>query len=109
MGEKLEDKISNIPANLPGLNSATALDLADWNAQLQDVAKKLEWMTWRISYLERSKGGEKRGFSRPVEATAALPMRPQSAVASPSRPTEDAELWARTSDGRQRLRRQLPQ
>merc|ERR1711953_619076 len=76
----------------------------------KDLVKHLEWLNWRISWLEWATNGEKRSFSRPLDAKAVLPSPPPLTNVAPnfSQPiTEDVELWARDSNGRQRLRRPM--
>lgn len=71
------------------------------------VQKQLEWLTWRISWLEWSTSGKKRSFSRPLVPD---PSPPFTAAATGFNQvlSEDIELWARES-GKQRLRRRVPQ
>mmetsp|Transcript_33740 Transcript_33740/g.61118 ORF Transcript_33740/g.61118 Transcript_33740/m.61118 type:complete len:1333 (-) Transcript_33740:66-4064(-) len=78
----------------------------------QKLLKQIEWLNWRISWLEWATNGEKRGFARPLDSKAVLPLPPPSTIAATAfkQPvTEDCELWAREPGGRTRLRRPSPQ
>merc|ERR1712194_413945 len=77
----------------------------------KDLVKHLEWLNWRISWLEWATSGEKRSFSRPLDSKAVMPCPPPGTNCAPvfSQPiTEDVEMWARQKDGTQRLRRRMP-
>jgi hypothetical protein len=88
-------------------------DAADLKKERQSTdqrAKDIEWLNWRISWLEWATGGEKRGFGRPLDEKSTLPAPPPGTVTAQcfSQPlTEDMELWAREPGGRQRLRRRM--
>jgi len=64
-------------------------------------AKQLESMAFRMSLLEWSTNGEKRSFSRPLQASLAS--------SAPSLPalSDDSELWAKEPSGQLRLRRKM--
>lgn len=75
-----------------------------------EVNRKLDWLNWRISWIEWATAGEKRSFSRPLDGKS-LPQLPPSTVTATgfNQPlTEDMDLWVREPGGRQRLRRGLP-
>lgn len=77
--------------------------------RLKELQKLLEWLTWRITWLEWSTKGEERGFGRPLDEKAAIPMAPPQTVAATAMAqplAEDMDLWVR-SGSRQRLRRPL--
>jgi len=78
--------------------------------KIAELIKQMEWVNWRISWLEWATNGEKRSFSRPVDAKSVLPSPPPSTITAPgfNQPiTEDVELWARQTQGQQRLRRRI--
>eukprot|EP00930_Biecheleria_cincta_P034547 TRINITY_DN23867_c0_g2_i2.p1 TRINITY_DN23867_c0_g2~~TRINITY_DN23867_c0_g2_i2.p1 ORF type:complete len:1087 (+),score=288.93 TRINITY_DN23867_c0_g2_i2:228-3488(+) len=83
---------------------------AEAKAMEDKLTKQIEWLNWRISWLEWATNGEKRGFARPVDSKAVLPLPPPStsvATAFKQPITEDCELWAREPGGNQRLRRRV--
>jgi len=72
------------------------------------LMRQIEWLNWRISWLEWATNGEKRGFARPVDSKAFLPPPSTSVATAFKQPiTEDCELWAREPGGGQRLRRRV--
>jgi hypothetical protein len=97
------------------IESSVLTSLQSGGAQKSDLKaemnKSLEWMNWRISWLEWATNGEKRSFGRSVDAKALLPSPPPQTIAAAafSQPqTEDMELWARDKkSGQMRLRRDL--
>merc|ERR1712061_264450 len=101
MGEKIE-------SNFMKLLKKTSDDTE--YVKEKDLIKHLEWLNWRIAWLEWATNGEKRSFSRPLDAKAVLPSPPPLTNVAPvfSQPiTEDVEMWARESNGRMRLRRRM--
>jgi len=79
---------------------------------IKEQQKQIEWVTWRISWLEWATKGEERGFARPLDSKAILPPPSTAAATAFAQPlTEDVELWAREvnggGNGRQRLRRPI--
>jgi hypothetical protein len=80
------------------------------DAEMQ-LKKSMEWVNWRISWLEWATQGEKRSFARSVDQKAFLPSPPPNTIAAAgfSQPiTEDMELWTRDRNtGKPRLRREL--
>jgi len=48
----------------------------------QKLLKQIEWLNWRISWLEWATNGEKRGFARPLDSKAVLPLPPPSTIAA---------------------------
>lgn len=72
------------------------------------LRKQLEWLNWRITWLEWATGGQKRSFGRPLAAgaLAALPPPVTPAATSFCQPlAEDFEMWAREPAGHVRPRR----
>jgi len=104
--KNLMTRIETIESSVVNMN--TDLKKAD---QSLEYKKSMEWMNWRISWLEWATGGEKRSFARPIDSKAVFPSPPPATIAAAcfSQPiTEDVELWARDrKTGQQRLRRDL--
>merc|ERR1712039_1035101 len=101
-------RIEKIESNFMKLLKKTSDDTE--YVKEKDLIKHLEWLNWRIAWLEWATNGEKRSFSRPLDAKAVLPSPPPLTNVAPvfSQPiTEDCEMWARESNGRQRLRRRM--
>eukprot|EP00928_Gymnodinium_smaydae_P070957 TRINITY_DN5467_c0_g2_i1.p1 TRINITY_DN5467_c0_g2~~TRINITY_DN5467_c0_g2_i1.p1 ORF type:complete len:1039 (-),score=295.30 TRINITY_DN5467_c0_g2_i1:47-3163(-) len=83
-----------------------AEDRAKERELIQKMARQIDWLNWRISWLEWATGGEKRGFARPQDVKT-LTTQTAAATAFGQPLTEDVELWAREPvGGRQRLRRE---
>jgi len=85
----------------------------DTEKSLKEHSRELEWLKWRITWLEWSTKGEERAFGRPLDSkalsqAALLPPAHTAVATAFNQPlAEDVELWARESGGRQRLRRPL--
>jgi hypothetical protein len=116
--EKIESSLVNILSHGlsdPGLQRKSSPPEKDDDSF--KFGKSIEWLNWRISWLEWATNGEKRSFGRSVDHRAVWPSHltgdpPPTytrIAASFSQPvTEDMELWARDPrTGVQRLRRNL--
>jgi hypothetical protein len=116
--EKIESSLVNVLSH--GLNDSGQKKKGKPSEKEDDslkLGKSLEWLNWRITWLEWATNGEKRSFGRSVDHRAVLPAHlagdtppPFTQVATSfSQPiTEDCELWARDPrTGARHLRRQL--
>lgn len=105
--QNLLNRLQGIEATIKGIVENQVED----PVSAKDLEKHLEWLIWRISWLEWQAKGEKGSFSRPLDHRA-LPQPPPltpaaTAFAAPT--TEDMELWTREqTTNRPRLRRRLP-
>jgi len=103
--EKIESSIVNIMQN--GFSNSQQSKKDDE----VNLKKSLEWINWRISWLEWATNGEKRSFARSVDHRGVLgsaPSQTNTATCFGQPITEDVELWARDpKTGKQRLRREL--
>jgi len=102
--DKVEKSITNFLAvSPPGRRVEQSAKPSDYNRQI-------EWLNWRISWLEWATGGEKRSFARPLDEKLLSPPPATPAAVGFAQPmTEDAELWARDNTGKTRLRRKITQ
>eukprot|EP00931_Biecheleriopsis_adriatica_P097183 TRINITY_DN7092_c1_g1_i2.p1 TRINITY_DN7092_c1_g1~~TRINITY_DN7092_c1_g1_i2.p1 ORF type:complete len:1097 (+),score=323.95 TRINITY_DN7092_c1_g1_i2:57-3293(+) len=106
MERNLTDRLEKVEVTAASFKEAEAAS----KAMEQNLLKQIEWLNWRISWLEWATNGEKRSFSRVVDSRSVLPLPPPATAAATcfKQPiTEDCELWARDVGGRQRMRRRI--
>eukprot|EP00747_Dinoflagellata_sp_TGD_P222476 gnl/TRDRNA2_/TRDRNA2_94181_c1_seq1.p1 gnl/TRDRNA2_/TRDRNA2_94181_c1~~gnl/TRDRNA2_/TRDRNA2_94181_c1_seq1.p1 ORF type:complete len:566 (+),score=121.76 gnl/TRDRNA2_/TRDRNA2_94181_c1_seq1:3-1700(+) len=110
--QRIEKTESTLVSILAELEASKQDDLREEFRRLaQQVTSMLEWLKWRISWLEWATNGEKRSFGRPQVGDRLSgspgPAPPHTATATAfGQPlSEDIELWAREPGGKTRLRR----
>jgi tetrahydromethanopterin S-methyltransferase subunit B len=98
--ERQESSLKNVVKQLDGNKKD--------GGSIGHLQKQLEWIVWRVTWLEWATGGEQRSFGRPLDHKALQPPPGTVSATAFQQPiTEDVELWARDPRtlGPQRLRR----